>query len=69
LPIGRSGQGIEIKQVISSDGRAGRKKRESILRVCLQKLLKTRIEKMSVLGAVQKLMKNKLVKNFLRICY
>ena len=46
-----------------------RKKGDSILKVRLQKLLKTHIEKMSLLGSEQKLLKNKLVKNFLKVCY
>jgi len=45
------------------------KKGDSILKVCLQKLLKTHVEKMSFLGSEQKLLKNKLVKNFLKVCY
>ena len=46
-----------------------RKKGDSILKVRLQKLLKTHIEKMSLFGSEQKLLKNKLVKNFLKVCY
>jgi len=46
-----------------------RKKGDSILKVCLQKLLKTHVEKMSFLESEQKLLKNKLVKNFLKVCY
>jgi len=44
-------------------------KGESILKVCLQKLLKTHVEKMSLFRNEQKLLKNKLVKNFLKVCY
>ena len=44
------------------------KKKGAKIKESLQKLLKTHIEKMSSFGSVQKLLKTKLVKDFLRLC-
>ena len=61
-------QVIEIKQVNFSLRRSRGKKGGSILKVCLQKLLKTHVEKMSTFRPEQKLLKTKLVKVFLKLC-
>ena len=68
MPNFRTGfQVIEIKQVNFYLRRSREKKRGSNLKVSLQKLLKTHVEKMSTFGSVQKLLKTKPVKVFLRL--
>ena len=57
LKILTGSQVIEIKQVNFCLGRLREKKWGSILKVSLQKLMKTHIEKMSTFVPVQKLMK------------
>jgi hypothetical protein len=68
LPLFRvESQVIEIKYVNFSMRRSRVKKRGSNLKVSLQKLLKTHVEKMSTFGSVQKLLKTKQVMVFLRL--
>ena len=55
-------QVIEIKQVNFCLRRSREKKRGSNLKVSLQKLLKTHVEKMSTFGPVQKLLKTSKLK-------
>ena len=67
--IGLNRQVIEIKWVGRSSWNGRGKKGNSILEVCLQKLLKTHVEIMSDFSLVQKLLKRKVVKDFLKVCY
>ena len=69
LPLFRvDSQVNEIKHVNFSTRRSRVKKRGSNLKLSLQKLLKTHVEKMSTFGPEQKLLKTKQVKVFLRLC-
>ena len=61
-------QVTETKQVNFSLRRSRERKRGLILKVCLQKLLKTHVEKMSTFRPEQKLLKTKPVKVFLKLC-
>jgi hypothetical protein len=60
-------QVIEITQINFSVCRSPGKKRGLNLRVSLQKLLKTHIERMSTFESEQKLLKTKQVKVFLKV--
>ena len=60
-------QVIEIKQVNFCLATVARKKGGLNLKVSLQKLLKTNVEKMSAFGPEQKLLKTKPVKVFLKL--
>jgi hypothetical protein len=50
---------IENERVIFCGRRGAKKKGDANIEVCLQKLLKTHVEKMSVFEAEQKLLKTK----------
>jgi hypothetical protein len=52
-------QAIENEVVIFCDRRSAEKKGDANIEVCLQKLLKTHVEKMSVFESKQKLLKTK----------
>jgi len=62
-------QVIESKSVKFSGSIRVEKKGDRFLGVCLQKLLKTHVEKMSVFVLVQKLLINKIDRDFLKACY
>ena len=59
---------IENRTVICLAASEVQKKRDHFLKVCLQKLLKIHIEKMSDSSLLEKLLIIKLVINFLKVC-
>ena len=68
VPKGRAVKLLKLSKLAVQAGATQGKREDQFMKVCLQKLLKTHIEKMSDFGLVQKLLKINPVKDFLRIC-